>query len=231
MIVVRRAEERGQADHGWLLSFHTFSFADYYDAQYMGYRSLRVINEDRVAAGHGFGTHSHRDMEIVSYVLSGELQHKDSMGNGSVLRAGDVQRMSAGTGVQHSEFNASTEHPLHFLQIWVIPSATGLAPEYEEKHYGEAEKRGRLLPIVTPDGRDGTLHIHQDVTLYAGILDGDDRVTHPLARQRYAYLHVALGSVEVNEQHLGAGDGAMIDDREIHLERPQSAELLLFDLA
>jgi quercetin 2,3-dioxygenase len=231
MIVVRRAEERGHADHGWLLSFHTFSFADYYDPQYMGYRSLRVINEDRVAAGRGFGTHSHRDMEIVTYVLSGELQHKDSMGNGSVLRSGDVQRMSAGTGVQHSEFNASTEHSLHFLQIWIIPSKTGLAPEYEEKHYDEAEKRGRLLPIATPDGREGTLHIHQDVTLYAGVLDGDDHVTHLLAPRRYAYLHVALGSVEVNAQHLGAGDGAMIDDSEIHLQRGQSAELLLFDLA
>jgi redox-sensitive bicupin YhaK (pirin superfamily) len=231
MIVVRRAEQRGHADHGWLLSYHTFSFADYYDPQYVSYGSLRVINEDRVAPGHGFGAHSHRDMEIVSYVLSGELQHKDSMGNGSVLRPGDVQRMSAGTGVQHSEFNASTEHPLHFLQIWIIPATTGLKPAYEEKHYDEAAKRGRLLTIGTPDGRDGTLRIHQDVTLYAGILDGEDRATHRLASGRRAYLHVALGSIEVNAQHLAAGDGAMIDDSEIRLERGQTAELLLFDLA
>src|SRR5512133_592458 len=214
MIVLRRAEERGHADHGWLLSYHTFSFADYYDPQYVSYGSLRVINEDRVAPGHGFGTHSHRDMEIVSYVLAGELQHKDSMGNGSVLRPGDVQRMSAGTGVQHSEFNASREHPLHFLQIWITPSTTGLAPGYEEKHYDEAAKRGRLLAIATSDGRDGTVRIHQDVTVYAGILDGEDRATHRLASGRRAYLHVALGSVEVNAQHLAAGDGAMIDDRD-----------------
>ncbi|HWI14731.1 MAG TPA: pirin family protein [Burkholderiales bacterium] len=230
MITVRRAEQRGHADHGWLLSYHTFSFADYYDAQYVSYGSLRVINEDRVAPGHGFGTHSHRDMEIVSYVLAGELEHRDSMGNGSVLRPGDVQRMSAGTGVTHSELNASKQHPLHFLQIWIIPSHAGIQPGYEERHYDEQEKRGRLLLIGTPDGREDTLHIHQDVDMYAGIFDGDDHATYALQRKR-AYLHVALGSVEVNEQHLMAGDGAFIDDKDIRLERGQSAEVLLFDLA
>ena len=231
MIVLRRAEERGHADHGWLLSYHTFSFADYYDPQYVGYGNLRVINEDRVAPAHGFGKHSHRDMEIVSYVLAGELQHKDSMGNGSVLRPGDVQRMSAGTGVEHSESNPSTEHPLHFLQIWIIPDRTGLPPGYEEKHFDEAQKRGRLLLIGTPDGREDTVRIHQDVLLYAGIFDGGDHATYHLERGRRAYLQVALGSVEVNAQHLGAGDGAMIDDPEIRFERGQSAEVLLFDLA
>ena len=230
MIVIRRAQERGHADHGWLLSYHTFSFADYCDPQYVSYGALRVINEDRVAPGHGFGTHSHRDMEIVSYVLAGELQHKDSMGNGSVLRPGDVQRMSAGTGVTHSEFNASREQPLHFLQIWIVPSKTGLAPGYEEKHYDEAAKRGRLVLVGSADGRDGSLRIQQDVDLYAAIVDSADAVAYSRKRAR-AYLHVALGSVEVNQQHLMAGDGAMIDDSEIRLERGQSAELLLFDLA
>lgn len=230
MMVIRRAQERGHADHGWLLSYHTFSFADYYDPQYISYGALRVINEDRVAPGHGFGTHSHRDMEIISYVLAGELQHRDSIGNGSVLKPGDVQRMSAGTGVTHSELNPSREHPLHFLQIWILPAHTGIPPSYEEKHYEEAQKRGRLLLIGTPDGREDTLHIHQDVDLYAGIVDGEDRVVYELQRKR-AYLHVALGSVEANEQHLAAGDGAFIDDKQIRLERGQSAELLLFDLA
>jgi quercetin 2,3-dioxygenase len=231
MMVIRRAEERGHADHGWLLSYHTFSFGDYYDPQYPGYGALRVINEDRVAPGRGFGTHAHRDMEIVSYVLAGELSHGDSLGNGSVLRAGDVQRTTAGTGVQHSEFNASTEHPLHFLQIWIIPSRTGLEPGYEERHFDEAAKRGRLLLIGTPDGRANTIRIHQDVYLYAGILDGAQRGAYTLVRGRRAYVQVALGSVDVNAQRLMAGDGAMIDDTLIRFERGQSAEVLLFDLA
>ena len=231
MMLTRRAQERGHADHGWLLSYHTFSFADYYDPQYVEYGSLRVINEDRVAPGHGFGTHAHRDMEIISYVLAGELEHKDSMGNGSIIRPGDVQRMSAGTGVRHSERNPSATEPVHFLQIWIHPQEQGLQPSYEQKHYEEAARRGRLLLIGTPDGREDTVLIHRDVLLWTGIFEGDEHAVYALAPGRMAYLHVALGSIEVNAQHLMAGDGAKIDDREIRLERGQAAELLLFDLA
>lgn len=231
MVIIRRAEDRGHADHGWLLSYHTFSFADYYDPRYVEYGALRVINEDRVAPGQGFGTHAHRDMEIITYVLAGALEHRDSMGNGSVIRRGDVQRMSAGTGVRHSEFNASREEPVHFLQIWLHPARRGDPPGYEQKMFGDELKRGRLLPVATPDGRDGSLTVHQDASLYAAIVDGDDRVTYRLASGRRAYVHVALGSVEVNAQHVMAGDGAMIDDTEIRFERGQSGELLLFDLA
>lgn len=231
MVIIRRAGDRGQADHGWLLSYHTFSFAEYYDPRYVAYGALRVINEDRVAPGQGFGTHGHRDMEILTYVLAGALEHRDSMGNGSVIRRGDVQRMSAGTGVRHSEFNASREEPVHFLQIWIEPAQRGDPPGYQQKFFGDDVKRGRLRPVATPDGRDGSLTIHQDARLHAAIVDGEDRLVHRLAAGRRAYVHVALGSVEVNAQHLTAGDGAMIDDAEIRFERGQGGEILLFDLA
>jgi redox-sensitive bicupin YhaK (pirin superfamily) len=231
MLKTRRAQDRGHADHGWLLSYHTFSFAEYYDPQYVDYGCLRVINEDRVAPGRGFGSHAHRDMEIVTYVLSGELAHQDSMGNGSEIRRGDVQRMTAGTGVEHSEFNASKTEPVHFLQIWLYPSEKGLQPGYEQKRYDDAAKRGRLLLIATPDGREDTLRVHQDVLLWSGIFDEHDSATYTLEPGRRAYLHVALGSVEVNAQHLMAGDGAMIDDREIRIERGEAGEVLLFDLS
>lgn len=231
MIAIRRAEERGRADHGWLLSYHTFSFAEYYDPRYIEYGALRVINEDRVAPGRGFGTHAHRDMEIVTYVLAGALQHKDSMGNGSVIRRGDVQRMSAGTGVQHSEFNGSRDETVHFLQIWIRPARAGIPPEYEQKHFSDDEKRGRLLPIIGAEPRDGMLAIHQDVTVYAGLLDARDDVTHTLAPGRRAYVHVALGRVQLNGEALAAGDGAMIDSENIRFKDGQAAEILLFDLA
>src|SRR5258708_5851663 len=197
---VRRSGERGLADHGWLKSFHTFSFADYYDASHMGFGPLRVINEDRVQPGKGFGTHGHRDMEIISYVLEGELAHKDSMGNGSVIRPGDVQRMSAGTGVHHSEFNPSPKNPVHFLQIWIEPDKRGVQPGYEEKHFDAASKRGKLRLIASSDGRDGSVRIQQDADLYATLLEGGDVLEHSLAKGRRAYVHVARGHVTVNGQ-------------------------------
>jgi redox-sensitive bicupin YhaK (pirin superfamily) len=231
-MLIRRASERGYADHGWLRSFHTFSFADYYAPAHMGFRSLRVINEDRVEGGKGFGTHPHRDMEIISYVLSGELQHKDSMGTGSVIRPGDVQRMSAGTGVTHSEFNASPTNPVHFLQIWVLPDSRGYAPSYEQKHFTEAERQGRLRLVLSKDAREGSLIIHQDASLFAGLLAPGERVTHDLPAGRYAWLHVAKGKVEVGGQTLGAGDaGAFEEAGEIAIAASEPSEILLFDLA
>jgi redox-sensitive bicupin YhaK (pirin superfamily) len=231
MLELRKAAERGYADHGWLRSFHSFSFADYHDPQHMGFGPLRVINEDRLAPGMGFGTHGHRDMEIVSYVLEGALEHKDSMGNGSVLRPGDVQRMSAGRGVLHSEFNHSKEALVHFLQIWIEPSVRGIAPGYEETHFDAASKRGTLRLIASPDGRDGSVKIHQDAHIYATILDGTERATHALAPRRRGYVHVARGKLVVNGQPLGAGDALKATDvGEIVLERGEQAEVLLFDL-
>jgi redox-sensitive bicupin YhaK (pirin superfamily) len=233
-MLIRRATDRGYADHGWLRSFHTFSFADYYAPAHMGFRSLRVINEDRVEGGKGFGTHPHRDMEIISYVLSGALQHKDSMGTGSIIRPGDVQRMSAGTGVTHSEFNASPSELVHFLQIWILPDARGNPPSYEQKHFSEAERQGKLKLVASKDGREGSLLIHQDVALYAGLLAPAEQATHQLVSGRYAWLHVARGKVEVAGQELSAGDAAAFDDREsgeITVVGRDPSEVLLFDLS
>src|SRR5690349_1369915 len=203
-MLIRRANERGFADHGWLRSFHTFSFADYYAPAHMGFRALRVINEDRVQGGKGFGTHPHRDMEIISYVLSGALEHKDSMGTGSVIRPGDVQRMSAGTGVTHSEFNASPTEQVHFLQIWILPDARGHAPSYEQKHFTEAERQGRLRLVASHDGAEGSLTIHQDARIYAGLLAPGQAVPHVFAPKRHGFLHVARGKVTVAGQELVA---------------------------
>jgi len=231
MIAYRKSSERGHAEHGWLDSFHSFSFADYYDPAHMGFGPLRVINEDRVQPGKGFGTHGHRDMEIVSYVLEGELSHKDNMGNGSVIEPGDVQRMSAGRGVMHSEYNPSAARPVHFLQIWIEPNVTGIRPSYEQKRVDAAQKRGRLAPIATPDGRDGSVTIHQDATIYATLLDGAERVTHEVADGRRAYVHVARGSVDVNGERLGPGDAVKLDGgARITLGNGDDAEVLLFDL-
>lgn len=232
MIVLRRAEDRGHANHGWLDSYHTFSFADYYDPEEMGFASLRVINEDRVQAGMGFGTHPHRDMEIISYVLEGALEHKDSIGTGSVIRPGDVQRMSAGSGVRHSEFNGSKSDPVHFLQIWIEPDVCGVQPSYEQKTFGVDDKRGRLRLVASPDGAEGSVRIHQDARLYATLLDGAERVAYDLAPQRRAYVHVARGRVELNGQTLRPGDGAKIDkETHVALSNGEQAEVLLFDLA
>jgi redox-sensitive bicupin YhaK (pirin superfamily) len=232
MIQVRKSDERGFADHGWLRSFHSFSFADYYDPKRMGYGPLRVINEDRVKAGMGFGTHGHKDMEIISYVLEGELEHKDSMGNGSVIRPGDVQRMSAGTGVRHSEFNPSKSDGVHFLQIWIEPAVTGIAPSYEEKRFEPAEKRGRLRLIASPNSAEGSVKIHQDARVYAALVNGDETVRHTIAAGRRAYVHVARGSVSVNGKLLDAGDSIEAANvNEIVIEKGVQAEVLLFDLA
>jgi quercetin 2,3-dioxygenase len=231
VIALRKSSERGFADHGWLKSFHSFSFAGYYDPRYMGFGPLRVINEDRVAPGEGFGKHPHRDMEIVSYVLSGELEHKDSMGNGSIIRPGDVQRMSAGTGVFHSEYNPSPKEPVHFLQIWIEPSEYAIEPGYEQKFFKPEEKRGQLKLIASPDGRDGSVTIHQDARLYAALLDGDEAVSHPIASGRKAYVHVARGSVMVNGQVLGSGDAIKIErEAKVEIGKGDNAEVLLFDL-
>ena len=231
MLTVRKAEERGHANHGWLDSYHTFSFADYYDPEHMGYGPLRVINEDRVQAGTGFGTHGHRDMEIISYVLEGALGHQDSMGNGSSIVPGDVQRMSAGTGVRHSEFNHSKTGLTHFLQIWIEPKFTGIRPSYEQKHFPAAEKRGRLRLIASPDGREGSVTIHQDAFVYAALLDGKEAAVHPLAPGRRAYAHVARGSIKVNGVELKAGDGARVaGEAMLEFGNAKQAELLLFDL-
>jgi len=231
-MLIRRANERGFADHGWLRSFHTFSFADYYAPAHMGFRSLRVINEDRVQGGKGFGTHPHRDMEIISYVLSGALEHKDSMGTGSVIRPGDVQRMSAGTGVTHSEFNASPTETVHFMQIWLLPSSRGIAPSYEQKHFSEQDRQGRLKLVASADAREGSVAIHQDASLFASLLAPGERVAHDLAQGRYAWLHVARGKVEVAGVELSAGDaGAFEQGGEIALVAGEPSEVLLFDLA
>jgi redox-sensitive bicupin YhaK (pirin superfamily) len=229
---IRRATERGHAQHGWLDSFHSFSFADYHDPAHMGFGSLRVINEDRVQPGRGFGTHSHRDMEIISYVLEGGLAHKDSMGNGSVIRPGDVQRMSAGTGVAHSEYNASDRDPVHFLQIWIEPATRGATPGYEEKHFDAASKRGQLRLIASPDGREGSVTIRQDANLYAVLLDGDERVEFVQNPGRKSYVHVVRGEAEVNGQPLAAGDALMTTgEGRIRMLDGRDAEILLFDLA
>jgi len=228
---IRKSQERGRAEHGWLSSRHTFSFAEYRDPRHMGFGPLRVINEDRVQGGQGFGTHGHQDMEILSYVLGGALEHKDSMGNGSVLRYGDVQRMSAGTGVRHSEFNHSPGEPVHFLQIWLFPDRNGLAPSYEEKHFDIADKRGRLRLVASPDGREGSVLVHQDASIYASILDGADRAEHAVRGGRGVYVHVARGSVHVNGDLLSAGDALKATDLEaVVLDRANDAEVLLFDL-
>ena len=231
MIHIRPGRERGHANHGWLDSYHSFSFADYYDPDHMGYSVLRVINEDQVEPGAGFPTHGHRDMEIVSYVLDGALEHKDSMGNGSVIRPGDVQRMSAGTGVRHSEYNASHSERVHFLQIWILPQANGIAPGYEQKHFEPTQLDSQLRVVASPDGREGSVVIHQDAVLYATKLDGAAEVTHPLAPGRRSYVQVARGRVSVNGQPLAAGDGARIEHEPVvRLENGQAAEVLVFDL-
>jgi len=228
---IRRSDERGLADHGWLKSRHSFSFADYFDPDHVHFGPLRVINEDRVAPGGGFDTHGHRDMEIVSYVLAGALEHKDSMGTGSVIRPGDMQRMSAGKGVLHSEFNASQAEPVHFLQIWIVPDETGIKPEYEQKHFAATEKRGRLRLVAARDGREGAVRIHQDVSVYAGLSDGAERATLTLAPGRKAYVHVARGSVVANGTPLSAGDALMLSDAEsVTLANGSDAEVLVFDL-
>jgi redox-sensitive bicupin YhaK (pirin superfamily) len=232
MIELRKSEDRGHANHGWLDSRFSFSFADYYDPMHMGFGALRVINDDRIAGGSGFGTHGHRDMEIISYVLEGELAHKDSMGNGSVIRPGDVQRMSAGKGVMHSEFTHAQDRQTHLLQIWIEPNVRGIAPSYEEKHFGEADKRGHLRLIVSPDGRDGSVMIHQDAKVYAGLFDGGERAEMPIASGRRAYVHVARGAVTVNGTPLKAGDALKaVDEKQIELTQGQQAEVLVFDLA
>ena len=231
MIELRKSEERGFVDHGWLKSYHSFSFADYVDAKHMGFGPLRVINEDRVAAGMGFGKHGHRDMEIISYVLDGALAHEDSMGNGSAIKPGDVQRMSAGTGVTHSEFNHSKEGATHFLQIWITPNVVGIAPSYEEKHFDAASKRGQLRLIASPDSREGSVVIHQDACVYAGLFDGDERASLAIANGRRCYVHIAQGSASVNGQALAAGDAAkMTGENNIVIEKGASAEVLVFDL-
>ncbi len=232
LVQVRNSAERGYADHGWLKSFHSFSFADYYDPKNMGFGALRVINEDRVQPGMGFGTHGHRDMEIISYVLEGALEHKDSMGNGSVIRPGNVQRMSAGTGVRHSEYNPSDRELVHFLQIWIEPSVNGINPSYEEKFFDAASKRGQLRLIASPDGRDGSVLIHQDAYVYAALVDGDERVAHALAAERRAYVHMARGSASVNGKRLLQGDALqLVAETAIVIEQGEGAEVLVFDLA
>lgn len=231
MLDIRKAGDRGYADHGWLRSFHSFSFANYYDPEHVGFGPLVVINEDRVAPGRGFGRHSHSDMEIISYVLEGALEHKDSIGTGSIIRPGDVQRMSAGTGVAHSEFNPSPTEPVHFLQIWIEPDKRGIRPSYEQKRFEPQEKRGRLRLIASPDARDGSVTIHQDAYVYAGLLDGDERAEHKLAPGRRAYVHVVRGNITVNGRALTAGDAAKLEEvPAVTLEQASGAEVLLFDL-
>ena len=231
MLTVRKSEDRGLANFGWLDSKHTFSFGHYQDPAHMGVGPLRVINEDRVSAGRGFDAHGHRDMEIISYVLDGALEHKDSMGNGTVLRYGDVQRMSAGQGVVHSEFNHSRTEPVHFLQIWIQPNEIGAPGGYEEKHFDVASKTGHLRVVASPDGREGSVSLRQDASLYAAILNGDDAVSFPLRAGRIAYVHVALGALSVNGVALKAGDAARIDDEAaVRLDGASGAEVLLFDL-
>ena len=231
MIEIRRSNERGFADHGWLKSYHTFSFAGYFDPQHVEFGPLRVINEDRVQAGAGFATHAHSDMEIVSYVLGGELAHKDSLGTGSVIRPGDVQRMSAGTGVQHSEFNPSPTAAVHFLQIWIKPGVLGLEPSYEQKHFSAEQKRGRLKLIVSPDAADGSLLMHQDARIYAGCFDGGERATLEVAARRRIYVHVARGSLAANGERLDAGDALKITDAtRLLIDQARDAEVLVFDL-
>ena len=232
MIQVRKAAERGHADHGWLNTYYTFSFADYYDPRQMGFRALRVMNEDRVQPGQGFGMHGHRDMEIVTYVLSGSLQHKDSMGNGSAIRAGELQRMTAGTGVRHSEFNDSSAEPVHLYQIWLLPERNGLKPEYEQRQFSEADKQGRFRLVASPEGKDGSLTIHQDARLYLANVEEGTALNHALQSGRHAWLQVLRGRVTLNGQTLSAGDGAAIsEERGLEVAGQQDSELMLFDLA
>ncbi len=231
MIQVRKSEDRGHANHGWLDTYHTFSFANYYDPNFSGFRDLLVINEDRVEAGEGFGKHPHKDMEIITYILEGELAHKDSMGTGSVIRVGDVQRMSAGTGVFHSEFNNSKEKGVHLLQIWITPEKKGIEPSYEEKKFTDEEKRNRFRLLVSPKGEDGSLHIHQDAKLFGTTLDAGKEVSYELRSGRAAWVQVTRGSVDLNGTTLQEGDGAAIEDeRLLKLTAKKPAEVLLFDL-
>ncbi len=228
---IRRGHDRGYADHGWLRSYHSFSFADYFDPQHVEFGPLRVINEDRVQPGQGFGTHGHRDMEIISYVLSGALAHQDSIGNGSTIRPGDVQRMSAGRGVRHSEFNASGSEPVHFLQVWIQPNVHGIEPSYEEKHFSAAQKRGRLQLIAAGDRADGSVLIHQDARVYAGLFDGAETAKLEVASGRRIYLHVARGAIEANGTALDGGDALKLTDgATLALRQGREAEVLVFDL-
>jgi quercetin 2,3-dioxygenase len=232
VINIRRSDERGGGDFGWLNTKHTFSFDQYHDPKFMGFRSLRVINEDWVQGGHGFPMHPHRDMEIITYVLEGALEHKDSMGNGSTIRPGDGQRMSAGTGVRHSEANSSKTDPAHLLQIWILPDRRGHEPGYEQKSFPETEKRGKLRLIASPDGKDGSVTIHQDARLYASLLEPGEEVKHELSKGRYAWLQVAKGAVELNRKTLKQGDGAAVSDEKVlAIKGTADTEILLFDLA
>ncbi|MEG3438109.1 pirin family protein [Pannus brasiliensis CCIBt3594] len=232
MITLRKSNDRGHANHGWLDSYHTFSFAGYFDRQHMNFRSLRVINEDRIAGGAGFDTHGHRDMEIVTYVLDGELEHKDSLGTGSIIRHGEIQRMSAGTGIFHSEFNHSPQNPIHLLQIWIVPDRTGIEPSYEQKSIGLEKNPGTLQLIVSPTGEGNAVKIHQDVNLYAGILPSRTSLVQELATGRHAWIQVARGAITVNGETLRAGDGAAISEEgKVAIESLDDAEILLFDLA
>lgn len=231
MMNLRKAEVRGHFDFGWLNTYHSFSFGDYHDPEHMGFRSLRVINEDVVQPGQGFGTHPHRDMEIITYVLEGALAHKDSMGNGSTILPGEVQRMTAGTGVTHSEFNKSPKETVHLLQIWILPEKKGLTPGYEQKTYTEAQKNGKLLLVASRDGRDGSVTIHQDVNLYASVLDAGGKISAPLRPGRHAWVQVARGQLTVNGKPLGAGDGASIsEETSLDFEAKSPTEFLFFDL-
>ena len=232
MITLRSSSERGYADHGWLKSFHSFSFAGYYDPAHMGFGNLRVINEDRIAAGRGFGTHGHRDMEIISYVLSGELAHKDSMGNIKGIPPGDVQRMSAGTGVQHSEFNHADGQTTHFLQIWIEPSVTGISPSYEQKTFSDSDKRGKLRLVASSDGAQGSVTVHADAKLYAGLFDGEEAADLPLDAGRKTYVHLVRGDLQVNGKLLHSGDAALLEgESRLQLSGGKAAEVLVFDLA
>ena len=232
MIRLRRSDERGYAEHGWLETRHTFSFASYHDRAHMGFRALRVINEDRIAPGQGFGAHPHRDMEILTFVLEGELRHKDSLGNGSIIRPGEVQRMTAGTGVTHSEFNASRAHPVHLLQIWILPAKPGLEPSYEQKAFPGSERRGRLRLVASPDASEGSVLLHQDVRLYAGLFERGERAQLPLARSRGAWVQVARGTLALNGEELRAGDGAALEgEPAVEIEGRERSEVLVFDLA
>ena len=232
MITLRQSSDRGHANHGWLDSYHTFSFANYYDPNHMGFRALRVINEDWVQSGKGFGTHRHRDMEIITYVLDGALEHKDSLGNGAVITPGEVQRMSAGTGIMHSEFNPSQTEPVHLLQIWILPDRQGLQPSYEQRAFGLEERQGKLRLIAARDGREGAVTIHQDVDLYSAVLQKGDRLSYQLQPNRYGWLQVAKGEVSLNGNALKAGDAVALSEAEsLKIGTDTSAEILLFDLA
>ena len=232
MLTLRKSQDRGFADHGWLKSFHSFSFAGYHDPKHMGFGNLRVINEDRIAPGTGFGTHGHRDMEIISYVLSGNLAHKDTLGNVKGIPPGDVQRMSAGSGVQHSEFNHAPNHTTHFLQIWIQPNVTGIAPSYEQKTFADAEKRGALRLVASNDGAQGSVTVHADASVYAGLFDGAENAKLPLNPARKSYVHLVRGALEVNGQKLATGDAALITgESQLDLAHGQDAEVLVFDLA